>query len=1020
MNLRYVLLTIPLIGSVPLQSVAQQTPYFQQEVNFTIEVKLDDRNHMLRGNETFEYINNSPDTLRFLYIHLWPNAYRTRTTALARQLARDGNFILFGTLKDNKGYIDSLNFKVDGERAIWSSDEKHIDIARLDLTKPLAPGGRILVTTPFVVKLPSGSISRLGHVGESYQVTQWFPKPAVYDRDGWHPMPYLSQGEFYSEFGSFDVSITLPENYVVGATGDLQNESELNFLDSLAVRGTDRPDLLELKGFPPSANRMKTIRYVQSQVHDFAWFADKRWMVLKGEVTTPHSGQAVTTWAMFTPAQKKLWEKAPEYLHDAVHYYSLWNGDYPYKQVTAVDGTISAGGGMEYPNVTVIGHSGNARSLETVIMHEVGHNWFYGILGSNERMNAWMDEGLNSFNEERYMETKYPAANLGEAIGLGASFKLFTLDQFPQRSLADLMYRFNASRNLDQPLQCHAEHFTSINYGGIVYKKTALLMFYLKTYLGEEMFDRCMRSYFEEWKFKHPGPEDFREVMERVSGKNLDWFFDDLVQTTGKIDFSLRRIRQQKNGVIEVKVKNTGETRGPVTVGLVKNPSPGLTQSTDRIAVSNVLHPGESQWLQFMSEDGDRLVLIDPGADIPQINRHNDRMRIRGPLRKVEPLSLRPFTGLEVPWKTQLFWIPLVAWNEYDKWMAGISLHNKTITRKPLEWSVSPMYSFSRERLSGFSGVEWHQGNVTTGIRAQQFSSGSYTTPLGNGQSWYALAEPYIRWTIRPETGSVNEGAQIVTQVRYQSVWQTNRFEFSEPPVAYRQTRNQEAVILSADASYRSKPFHQWKASAASAISTDFFERNSPISGDVGQIHHGQLSYQFLYNVRKKKHIRARLFAGTTTGGNRRVNLFSPSGITGPSDLFYDALYLGRQESTGLLSRQMVSGMGMLRTPLPWRFRSLVALNAEWELPVRFPLMLSANLASTDFAGLVSSDEMLASLVLSVPLIRDILEVHVPLVQSQVIRNAQKDMGYDFAEKIMFTLHLNALSPFSLIRNVAP
>jgi hypothetical protein len=147
-------------------------------------------------------------------MHLWPNAYKNKNTALAKQLARDRNFVLYSTLKEDKGFIDSLDFKVNNEKVNWELDAQNIDIGILYLKQPLQPGQSITITTPFRVKLPSGSISRLGHIGQSYQITQWYPKPAVYDRNGWHAMPYLTQGEFYSEYGSFDVSITLPKNYV--------------------------------------------------------------------------------------------------------------------------------------------------------------------------------------------------------------------------------------------------------------------------------------------------------------------------------------------------------------------------------------------------------------------------------------------------------------------------------------------------------------------------------------------------------------------------------------------------------------------------------------------------------------------------------------------------------------------------------------------------------------------------------------------------------------------------------------
>jgi len=207
---------------------ASSQEYFQQEVNYEIQVALDDIRHELNGFESVEYINNSPDTLRFLYFHLWPNAYSNNNTALAKEIfARDGKGKLFND-PELKGFIDSLAFKVDGLDVRWDLLSETPDICKIILNEPLKPGDTILITTPFHVKIPKGVTSRLGHIGESYQITQWYPKPAVYDRRGWHQMPYLDQGEFYSEFGRFDVSITLPANYVVGATGTCRMKRKKN------------------------------------------------------------------------------------------------------------------------------------------------------------------------------------------------------------------------------------------------------------------------------------------------------------------------------------------------------------------------------------------------------------------------------------------------------------------------------------------------------------------------------------------------------------------------------------------------------------------------------------------------------------------------------------------------------------------------------------------------------------------------------------------------------------------------
>ena len=193
---------LTLITFITFSATSQS--YWQQEVNYKIEVKLDDSKHELTAFEEFEYINNSPNQLDFLYIHLWPNAYQNEKTALGKQQWNSGETLLKYGDDSLKGNISGLDFKINGEAVKWEFDPKNIDICKLMLKTPLLPGQRLTVSTPFKVKIPSGEISRLGHVGQSYQITQWYPKPAVYDKNGWNPIPYLNQGEFYSEFGSFE------------------------------------------------------------------------------------------------------------------------------------------------------------------------------------------------------------------------------------------------------------------------------------------------------------------------------------------------------------------------------------------------------------------------------------------------------------------------------------------------------------------------------------------------------------------------------------------------------------------------------------------------------------------------------------------------------------------------------------------------------------------------------------------------------------------------------------------------
>ncbi|MEO1714656.1 MAG: M1 family metallopeptidase, partial [Bacteroidota bacterium] len=411
------------------------------------------------------------------------------------------------------------------------------------------------------------SYSRFGHVDQSYQMTQWYPKPAVYDVNGWHTMPYLDLGEFYSEFGSFDVSITLPKNYVVGASGTLQTPEEVVFLQEKVVEtaayfangGGERISRSEARKedvFPASSQEMKTIRYTAEQVHDFAWFADKRFKVQKSEVTLA-SGRKIDTWTMFTRAEDWLWKESIGYVDRSVEWYSEKVGEYPYPQATAVQSALSAGAGMEYPMITVIGYSGNAESLDMVITHEVGHNWFYGILGTNERDYAWMDEGLNSFYESWYNEKYYGSSGLEDTPKFLNPDTTLTFDQ--------LIYLFRANAGLDQAPQTSSDRLSVINYQLGAYTKPSLSLHYLKAYLGEARFQKAMQSYYETWKFKHPQPKDFRAAMEASTGESLAWFFEGLMESTDRIDYAIQKATVEGTSV-KVVLKNQGDLASPVLV----------------------------------------------------------------------------------------------------------------------------------------------------------------------------------------------------------------------------------------------------------------------------------------------------------------------------------------------------------------------------------------------------------------------------------------------------------------------
>jgi hypothetical protein len=507
---------------------SQETkPYWQQQVNYQINVRLNDQLHQLDAFEKIEYINHSPDTLYYIWFHLWPNAYSNRNTAFAKQLLKepDGKRLL-KSMKDT-GAVFDLNFSVNDHKLVTSNHPEYNDVLKVFLDKPLYPGAKTIISTPFKVNLPT-YISRMGHIGKSYMICQWYPKPAVYDRKGWHPMPYLDRGEFYSEFGNYNVSITLPSDYVLAATGTLQNQDELAYYKKL---GTKNRLSRKNKAYKYQLKEpIKTIRYTCENLHDFSWFADKDFIIEYDSLLLP-SGKKIDVFAYHPSYGNKLWDSAHSYMKEAVLSYSNWIGEYPYPLVQAVEGPKNlSSGGMEYPTITLItSPNADSESLDAVIAHEIGHNWFYGILGSNERDHAWMDEGINSYYQFRYEAERY-RSNSTFGYSLPAELKRMDVDKF-----LHIIYMYFAASGFETPIATASADFPNFEeYARVEYIKAAAWMYQIEESIGKEKIDNAMKYYFDQWKFRHPYPEDFKQSLEEYLKTDLSILFD-LLNKRGRL-----------------------------------------------------------------------------------------------------------------------------------------------------------------------------------------------------------------------------------------------------------------------------------------------------------------------------------------------------------------------------------------------------------------------------------------------------------------------------------------------------
>lgn len=512
-------------------SSSAQNHYWQQYLRYSINAQLNDNEKTVTGSETIVYKNNSPETLNYIWFHIYPNAYKDHSTALFQQLKNDPQ--RKEKLKNPApGYISNLAFTVNGTKASTEAhpNAQYIDIIKIVLPQPLKPGDSATIATPFKVQLPS-YFSRSGYADGEFMVCQWYPKPAVFDKDGWHEMPYLDMGEFYSEYASYNVNITVPAPYVVSATGLLQTASEAAAYKKIGTFNTiNKTDSKPRPYSSVSATANKTLSYHADSVPDFAWFADKGF-IIEYDTMKLASGKVIDAYTYYHSYSNNQWANSIDYVKDAVRHYSNWIGDYAYPVVQAVEGPKNnSSGGMEYPTVTLItSPDAKPQTLDAVIAHEVGHNWFMSMLGTNERIHPWMDEGMNSYYQFRYEAEKYRANSVfGDRIPP-------RVKQLDEPHFEAALYNAMLDLPIQPALETPSANFASAEeYGLTSYVKAAEWMHLLEASMGREKVDSAFQHYFSLWKFKHPQPADMKFAFEQAIGKNLNQFFT-LLNKEGKL-----------------------------------------------------------------------------------------------------------------------------------------------------------------------------------------------------------------------------------------------------------------------------------------------------------------------------------------------------------------------------------------------------------------------------------------------------------------------------------------------------
>lgn len=537
MKMRFSILMICLCFSLSLFAQADR---WQQKVKYEMDINMDVNTNRYTGKQKLTYTNNSPDELNQVFYHLYFNAFQpgsmmdVRSQTLPDPDKRVGNRI--SQLKDDEiGYLRVNNLTMNGAKVKF---EEVGTILEVTLKNPIKAGETVVFDMDFIGQVPV-QIRRSGRdnkEGIRLSMAQWYPKLSEYDYQGWHANPYVGR-EFHGVWGDFDVKISIDKNYVVGGTGYLQNPQSIGHGYEDKTKPLTRPEGDKLHW-----------HFLAPNVHDFVWAADPDY-----KHTTAQVPNGPTLHFLYEEGeQTKNWEQLPEYTVKAFQYISKHYGKYPYEQYSVIQG---GDGGMEYPMATLITGHRKIASLVGVTVHEAFHSWYQMILGTNESLYPWMDEGFTSYGSSETMAHLFDRANTDESVHNGSYQG----------------YRYLASSGKEEPMTTHSDHYsTNMAYGLAAYSKGAVFLHQLEYIVGEEAFDRGMLKYFETWKFKHPNPNDFIRIMEKESGLELDWYKEYWVHTTHTIDYEILSVKKVGKGT-EITLKRNGKMPMPIDLVVKEN-----------------------------------------------------------------------------------------------------------------------------------------------------------------------------------------------------------------------------------------------------------------------------------------------------------------------------------------------------------------------------------------------------------------------------------------------------------------
>ena len=534
---------------------AQNNPnpgYWQQHVDYKMDVKMDVKKFQYTGKQEIAYTNNSNDTLHKVYYHLYNNAFQPGSEMdarlqvisdpdkrMVRTFKKDGKDVKeskISTLKPNEiGYLNIANFKQDG---VAATTKVVGTILEVTLAKAILPKQKTTLSLNFEGQVPL-QIRRSGRISEegvALSMTQWYPKLCEYDFEGWHANPYIGR-EFHGVWGNFDVKITIDKAYTIGGTGYLQNKNEIGH----GYQNTG------VQVVYPKKTKNLTWHFYAPNVHDFAWGADDEF--IHDMILGPNN---VELHFFYKNKKDNLenWKKLQPKTAELLTFFNENVGQYPYKQYSVIQG---GDGGMEYGMCTLITGNRAFGSLVGVTAHEMAHSWFQFVLATNETKHEWMDEGFTSYISNLAMSKVLPPKKQENPFE----------DSYNN-------YIYLAKSGKEQPLSTHADRYDlNMAYGISAYSKGEVFLAQLGYIIGQDNLNKTIKRYYNEYKFTHPTPNDIKRVAEKVSGANLDWYLLDWTLTTNTIDYAIKNVESATNGVQRTGISLERKGRIPMPLDIL-------------------------------------------------------------------------------------------------------------------------------------------------------------------------------------------------------------------------------------------------------------------------------------------------------------------------------------------------------------------------------------------------------------------------------------------------------------------